>query len=136
MKNPTNGQVDSTLDPVSLALASLEVRLSQREREMDVLTVQVDRYRRKSEAAEARAAMLQASLDRHLLHCGRDEGATQRLIGELAEATARRKEQVAMIERRNQRIIALQQELDKLKRQGGISTFFTWLRRALSFRRA
>jgi chromosome segregation ATPase len=93
------------------ALANL---LSRHEREridhvrqIDLLQLEVQRCRRQVEEAQARAAMLQAAMDRHMMHCGRDEGAVQRLKAELLEANARRKEQAAVIERREARIQSL-----------------------------
>ncbi|QEA15823.1 hypothetical protein [Novosphingobium ginsenosidimutans] len=73
-------------------------------RQIELLKLEVKRYRQISEDAQGRAAMLQSAMDRHMAHCDRDEGAVQRLRAELQEANARRKEQVAIIERREARI--------------------------------
>lgn len=76
-------------------------------RQIDLLQLEVQRYRQQAEDAQARAAMVQAAMDRHMAKCDRDEVAVQRLRAELQEANARRKEQVAIIERREARIESL-----------------------------
>jgi hypothetical protein len=123
MNDPMASQAASSFDSVGTTLASLTMALSEREREIDLLRREVDRYKRESEDARGRTAMVQAAVDRHFAHCGKDNVAIQRLIAGLAEATAQRKEQVAIIERRNDRIAALQRELDRLKRKGSLRIF-------------
>jgi chromosome segregation ATPase len=108
----------SSLDSIDLALASLELALRESQREIDLLKGELVRSKRQNEEVQERAIMMQAAFDRHFSRCGRDDGATQRLMASLAEATARRKEQAAIIERRNDRIEALQKELDELKGGG------------------
>lgn len=76
-------------------------------RQVDLLQLQVHRYRNEAEAAVAQAAMLQAALDRHMARCGSNEAAIQRLRADLQDANRRRKEQAALIERRDARIAAL-----------------------------
>lgn len=108
-------------------VATMERELAKRQREVDLLKIALERHRRESERAQAQSAMLQAALDRHLEYCSKDEGATQRLIAELAEATARRKEQVAIIERRDRRIMELQ---DQINLMGSRSSPFSQMNRA------
>lgn len=110
----TEQQPDQT-DTLGSLVATLELELSERQRQIDLLKITLERHRQESKSAQARSAMLQAALDRHLEHCGKDEGATQRLIAELAEATARRKEQVAIIERRDRRIVELQDQVKQMR---------------------
>ncbi|GAA4764154.1 hypothetical protein GCM10023306_07110 [Novosphingobium ginsenosidimutans] len=85
-------------------LARFEQERLDHLRQIELLKLEVKRYRQISEDAQGRAAMLQSAMDRHMAHCDRDEGAVQRLRAELQEANARRKEQVAIIERREARI--------------------------------
>ncbi|MBO9669752.1 MAG: hypothetical protein J7485_04465 [Sphingobium sp.] len=133
-------------DPAEVTLASLEMALTERTREIDLLRREVARYKRQSEEAEGRAAMIQTAVDRHFVHCNRDDGEIQRLMAGLAEATARRKEQVAIIERRDRLIITLQEELDKVRPRGskeggarfqisGFKFLASRLKRAFSLRR-
>jgi chromosome segregation ATPase len=147
MKDPMTSQTAPLPDPAEVTLASLEMALMEREREIDLLRREVDRHKRQSEEAEGRAAMIQAAFDRHFAHCSRDDGEIQRLMAGLAEATARRKEQAAIIERRDRLIIALQEELDKVRPRGsingiappkilGLKILALRLKRAFSLRRA
>jgi chromosome segregation ATPase len=112
---PTNS-LDRSVDLGSL-IGSMELELAERQRQIALLNLKVERHRRESELAQAHAAMVQSALDRHLALCEKDESAVQRLMAEIAESTARRKEQVAVIERRDRRIVELQQQLALL--QGG-----------------
>lgn len=115
MNDSMASQVAPPLASIDTTLVSLEMALQEREREIDLLRREVDRYRRQSEEADGRVAMVQAAFERHLVHCDRDDGAVQRLMAGLAEATVRRKDQALIIERREGRITALQKELDWLK---------------------
>lgn len=76
-------------------------------RQVDLLTLEVSRLSKLNDEASGRVAMLKLAMDRHLAHCERDEAAVQRLMAELQEANARRKEQVAIILRREARIQSL-----------------------------
>lgn len=89
---------------VAELLARMEEERLDHLRQIELLKLEVKRYRQICEDAQGRAAMLQSAMDRHMAHCDRDEGAVQRLRAELQEANARRKEQVAIIERREARI--------------------------------
>lgn len=93
------------------ALTALQIERAERERQITVLTKQLERFRREADQARTQAAFLKESMDRHLAQCTIDDGAVQRLVDELAVANARRKEQVAIIERRDQRILELRAKL-------------------------
>lgn len=123
MNDRTLSQSALPLDPVNLALASLEGALREREREIDILRREVDRHKRQSDDAQGRAAMVQAAFDRHFEHCGRDDAAIQRLIARLAEATSQIDEQAAIIDRRNHRIAAMQKELGQSTYRGFLQRF-------------
>lgn len=94
-------------------------------RQIDLLHLKVQQYRELAEDADAKASMLQAAIDRHMAHCGRDEGAVQRLKAELQEANARRKEQAIVIARREERIESLLAIQPRLSRMLAIGSFLS-----------
>ena len=124
------------MEPVSETRGALEMKLRQRDREIDLLRRDLERFNTQWKDAEAKAAVLQAVLDRHVAHFSKDNSALQRLIAELAEANSRRREQAAVIERRDLQIITLRQEVASLKRGTAFAALAGWLRRAFSPGRA
>lgn len=86
--------------------------LREREREADLLRIEAERWRREAAAAQGQLAFLQLTMQRHIQHRTRDEAEVQRLLAEVAEATAQRKEQAAVIQRREARILELQALLE------------------------
>lgn len=115
---------------------TLEFKLRQRDREIDLLRGDLERYRRQWKEAEAKVGRLQALLDRTLGHFSRDSGAVQRLVADLSEANMRRKEQAAVIERRDIQIMALRREVASLKRGTALAVVKRWAKRAFSLRHA
>ncbi|MBC2669075.1 hypothetical protein ACFOON_08890 [Novosphingobium piscinae] len=94
------------------AISAFDRSLRDRDREIDLLRLEVARWRSEAEECAGKLALLQMAMQRHLQQCTRDDGDVQRLIAELAEATAQRKEQSAIIVRREQRIIELREKLE------------------------
>jgi hypothetical protein len=119
MNEPKVNQAAPLHDDMSAIMVQLEMSLLERCREIDKLKLDVARYRKLSEDAQGRAAMLQAAFDRHFAHCGKDDAAIQRLMAGQSHVSA----QAAIIERRNSRIASLQQEVDRLKGKASPNTF-------------
>jgi chromosome segregation ATPase len=107
MTTSTPDPADANKDALTQMLARYENERLEHLRQIDLLQLEVKRHRQEAEDAWARAHMVQAAMDRHMSSCERDVGAIQRLRAELLEANARRKEQVAIIERRDSRIQSL-----------------------------
>ncbi|MCW2411757.1 MULTISPECIES: hypothetical protein [unclassified Sphingobium] len=124
------------MDRVSEAWRAFEARLEQRDREVALLHNELERCHSQRQAAEERVAMLQAALDRQLAHESRDDAGLQRLIADLAEASARRKEQAEVIDRRNRQVIELKKQVDELRRGNVFGVMAGKLKRAFSRRRA
>jgi hypothetical protein len=138
--------VDVGKDALLQVLARFENERLEHLRQIDLLQLEVKRYRQEAEEAWTRAHTMQAAMDRHMAYCERDVGAIQRLRAELLDANARRKEQVAIIERREARIQSLLVADAHTKLNEGSAELalvrkiaskpFGWLRRFFNGRRA